>query len=153
MKSKLKPCPFCGGEASVNITKYHAESDVAKLNGQASFYGVNCVSCGADTRGLVGSKTEEEAIRAWNRRAPELAAENDKLKAENARLRGALEWVLESSQLWRGTDRCESAILDEIYQEGASEFDEGEYFIKLSLADDFLDKIISRAEAALKGKD
>lgn len=57
--TKLKPCPFCGGEASV-IGKPH----------ETKF----CVGCGDDTcLGFSGLGwlygTEEDAAAAWNRRA------------------------------------------------------------------------------------
>jgi Lar family restriction alleviation protein len=65
----ILPCPFCGGEARINQTTYsNKENSIVKLNGTNVFYGVNCISCGADTRGLVGSKTEQEAIDRWNKR-------------------------------------------------------------------------------------
>lgn len=56
---ELKPCPFCGGEASV-IGKPH----------ETKF----CVGCGDDTcLGFSGLGwlygTEEDAAAAWNRRA------------------------------------------------------------------------------------
>lgn len=48
---KLKPCPFCGGEAV--------------FRGQTYYY-IWCKSCLAETR---GSENKEEAIEAWNSRA------------------------------------------------------------------------------------
>ena len=51
-ETKLKPCPFCGGEASM----YIAYDDG---------YYVCCDECGC---GLPVYNTEEEAIEAWNRR-------------------------------------------------------------------------------------
>lgn len=71
-ESALKPlldCPFCGGKAALNTIKYDPRNDIVRLNGQDVFHGVNCISCGADTRGIVGSKTQEEAAAKWNRRA------------------------------------------------------------------------------------
>lgn len=51
MKNELKPCPFCGGEASLHI---HDR------------YGVECDNC---SMGLGCIKlTKEEAIQAWNTR-------------------------------------------------------------------------------------
>ena len=50
--TELKPCPFCGGEASM----YIAYDDG---------YYVCCDECGC---GLPVYNTEEEAIEAWNRR-------------------------------------------------------------------------------------
>lgn len=51
---KLKPCPFCGGEAKLNL-----------LLGN---YCVTCKSCMGAIFPATGM-TEEEAIEAWNRRA------------------------------------------------------------------------------------
>lgn len=48
---KLKPCPFCGGEAEV-ISVY-------------SHYGVMCKGCGA---GTVSADTIDGAAKAWNKR-------------------------------------------------------------------------------------
>lgn len=50
--TELKPCPFCGGEASI----YVAYDDG---------YYVCCDECGC---GLPVYNTEEDAIREWNRR-------------------------------------------------------------------------------------
>lgn len=53
--TKLKPCPFCGGEARFANTD---ENWIA------------CVDCGAETTFF---DTKEEAIEAWNRRANDAA--------------------------------------------------------------------------------
>ena len=52
MTDKLKPCPFCGGEAE-------------KQWGMMAIYWVECTDCGAE-----GSQhgSLEEAIAAWNTR-------------------------------------------------------------------------------------
>ena len=57
MQNKLKPCPFCGGEAEVVFG--------------ACDYNVYQVCCtGANCHAMAGwSDTEEEAIEEWNRRA------------------------------------------------------------------------------------
>ena len=54
--TKLKPCPFCGGEAST----YVAYDDG---------YYVCCDECGC---GLPVYNTEEEAVEAWNKRVGEV---------------------------------------------------------------------------------
>ncbi len=54
---KLKPCPFCGGEGCV-------QEHVFK--GLTNTYGVVCLDCCAEIRQFY--RTEEEAIKAWNRR-------------------------------------------------------------------------------------
>lgn len=65
---QLKPCPFCGGEASIGTIKYDAEF-VAKQNwNQDVFYFVSCVLCSASTQQVTGAKTEADAASKWNRR-------------------------------------------------------------------------------------
>ena len=63
MAEKLKPCPFCGGEA--------------KLRNEGSCSFVKCKNCGAEA-GLVHISAEycanEKAAEAWNRRV-----DNDKV--------------------------------------------------------------------------
>ena len=53
--SELKPCPFCGGEATTMEIQYEGWTAM-------------CVDCPAETSYLF---TEEEAIEAWNRRVSE----------------------------------------------------------------------------------
>ena len=52
MTEKLKPCPFCGGEAMI----------ISEIN----YHHVRCVKCFTITDWY---KTKEEAIEAWNTRA------------------------------------------------------------------------------------
>lgn len=61
---KLKKCPFCGGEAEINICTFTDEYIV--------FY-PRCKdrNCIANIIHGVGSKTKEEAAEKWNRRAEE----------------------------------------------------------------------------------
>lgn len=56
---KLKPCPFCGGEAKVG----YAINDYNR-------WGVSCNICGCVVEVGFGEydDTPEEAIKAWNRR-------------------------------------------------------------------------------------
>lgn len=54
MSEKLKPCPFCGGEASIN-----------RPSGRMLFC-VVCDDCDANSGYYF---TEEDAARAWNSRA------------------------------------------------------------------------------------
>jgi len=51
---KLKPCPFCGGEAQIKGTTMRGA------------IWISCRSCWAET---FGAYSEEEAIGQWNRRA------------------------------------------------------------------------------------
>ena len=57
MIEKLKPCPFCGGEA--------------KLEKVSGFVVAKCGDCGAES-GVVGISAEycanDKAIEKWNRR-------------------------------------------------------------------------------------
>ena len=50
---KLKPCPFCGGEARVMDMGYP--------------HWVYCTKCGAKVHGRTND--EKDSIEAWNRRA------------------------------------------------------------------------------------
>ena len=57
MKDKLKPCPFCGGEARIIEHEF---------TGANNTYGIKC-ECG--TQGFQFWESIDEAIEAWNRRA------------------------------------------------------------------------------------
>lgn len=59
---KLKPCPFCGGEAKINVD--HEEVEDTEKRHWA--YTVVCNRCCA-TSGL--TYLPEKAREAWNRRA------------------------------------------------------------------------------------
>lgn len=56
MNEKLKPCPFCRGEADAMYTYSVAD---------CKFYIVKCLQCGIETP---FKHTEEEAIKTWNTR-------------------------------------------------------------------------------------
>ena len=51
MADNLKPCPFCGGEATIIGDDY---------------YWCQCLNCWAET---LGSEDVQQAIEYWNRRA------------------------------------------------------------------------------------
>lgn len=55
---ELKPCPFCGGEATLNIAPY--------IGGAGFGYIVECDKCWSKT-GYYSQKAE--AVAAWNSRA------------------------------------------------------------------------------------
>ncbi len=59
---ELKPCPFCGGEAEINVDR-EAVEDTEKRHWA---YTVVCKRCCA-TSGL--TYLPEKARKAWNRRA------------------------------------------------------------------------------------
>lgn len=127
MTENLKSCPFCGSNAEFNSDEFGE--------------GVDCKSCGATLRnGVYGEYGRKLASAAWNTRPLEDAiqkeldearednvdnmeyhvAERERLKAENARLREALEFYAELDgngiQLYGDMDSK------------ALEFDDGESF-------------------------
>ena len=57
MNDKLKPCPFCGGEAKVS--KYEIITNMPT-------HSVHCADCYSRTWGMFDK--EKQAIEAWNRR-------------------------------------------------------------------------------------
>ena len=63
---ELKPCPFCGGEAST--------SHGSNITGGKYFF-VSCEACNCRTSDFYewyfGGAYEREAIEAWNRRVSE----------------------------------------------------------------------------------
>ena len=87
MTEKLKTCPFCGGEAEFNSDEFGE--------------GVCCKSCGATLHnGVYGEEGRKLASSDWNARPieNELNEKIEKLEAENARLREALESILDAAQ-------------------------------------------------------
>lgn len=63
MNEKLKPCPFCGGEAVLENAEQYTT-----CKGWNSVYGVECQNCSVQTRGFL---TRQEAINSWNTRVKE----------------------------------------------------------------------------------
>lgn len=59
---ELKPCPFCGGKAELNVDP----EAIADTEGRRWAYTVSCNRCCA-VSGL--AYLPEKAIEAWNRRA------------------------------------------------------------------------------------
>lgn len=66
---KLKPCPFCGGQANIGIVKYPEDSNAARLNKRFEGYFLHCEQCSAALRFGLSYATEDEAVKAWNKRA------------------------------------------------------------------------------------
>lgn len=86
--AKLKPCPFCGGEAEVWV------SDVTD---RAIVY---CTVCDAQIR---IRQNEQEAIEAWNHRVSEKSAENQRNGHEKDDEYWAEEAMFDS--FWGGIDQ------------------------------------------------
>ena len=85
MTENLKSCPFCGGKP-----------DFENEGSDYGFYAV-CSRCGCWTGAL---RTKDESLKRWNNRPieNELIGKIGKLEAENARLREALESILDAAQ-------------------------------------------------------
>ena len=68
---KLKPCPFCGGEAEIVEDRLYSDD----------YYAGRCKSCAATS---IFEFTKEEAVAAWNRRVcvstPQKTDKTDKAK-------------------------------------------------------------------------
>lgn len=58
--NELKPCPFCGGEASILVKDWDNRADE---------YKITCSLCGVMQKNYTFEKSD--AIAAWNRRAGE----------------------------------------------------------------------------------
>lgn len=76
--TELKPCPFCGGEASPNgKVRYSPSYEGTWADGSkvTDAFFVNCIKCGADNRAHLGHQTKAQAIAAWNTRASDKEVE------------------------------------------------------------------------------
>ena len=65
MNKELKPCPFCGGEAVINVIEPH-EHVVVNLPPYPGGAFIECTGCACAMSG----QSEEEVIEAWNTRKP-----------------------------------------------------------------------------------
>ncbi len=63
MSNKLKPCPFCGGEAELSMHFWASPTTVV------TYYAV-CTKCSCRMQhsGYNDEETREDIIEAWNRR-------------------------------------------------------------------------------------
>lgn len=90
---KLKPCPFCGGEAEIVEDHLFGED----------YYAGRCRSCAATS---IFEFTKEEAVAAWNRRNyPEKQDSSNLTYADVEKIVKPLEWD-EGTGLW-AADICE----------------------------------------------
>ena len=95
MTENLKRCPFCGGEAK--CIEYYG------------LYHVVCCDCYTTGRDCPSIET---ACKAWNSRPieNELIEKIEKLKAENTRLREALEFYA-NTDVYEYYDKYESTAI------------------------------------------
>lgn len=65
MSKELKPCPFCGGEAMLEVIHPHEHMlvNIPPYGGSAF---IECTSCSCAMAG----ETEAEVVETWNRRKP-----------------------------------------------------------------------------------
>lgn len=93
--SKLKPCPFCGGEARIS-TEYD-------MDGFGTFHQVKCTQCGASSRQHFCSHGNEdpqyysEVREDWQERVDSEGVAQ--LKADNAKLLSSLEKMMSAIKL------------------------------------------------------
>ncbi|MES1979596.1 MAG: Lar family restriction alleviation protein [Pseudomonadota bacterium] len=81
----LKPCPFCGGEASdTGVIRYDHKHEAFFKDGTriTEAFFCNCISCGVTNRGMLGHQTREKAITAWNRRSELSGKDAERLDAQ-----------------------------------------------------------------------
>ena len=99
MTEELKPCPFCGG-FKATIEPVFIESFSTPR------FCVICSDCGADSQVDLGQSGAEEC---WNTRPIE-----DKLRAENERLRAILAWYADEENYreeYYEDERCEDSMV------------------------------------------
>ena len=65
MTKELRRCPFCGGEAEVVPHLYYS---IKTEREECDSFHVECKNC--QSQGYAFWGTEEQAIKAWNRRKP-----------------------------------------------------------------------------------
>lgn len=84
MKEKLKSCPFCGG--------------TAEIIEEGAGFNIKCADCYVEMTPFATDK--RDAIKMWNDRPIEDKVQKkiEKLKAENARLREALEKIIDRAE-------------------------------------------------------
>lgn len=66
---KLKPCPFCGGEAIINEIPPHTHVIATFMPDCKGMCFIECSQCSCG----IGEDTKELAIERWNRRTDNAA--------------------------------------------------------------------------------
>lgn len=69
MSESLKSCPFCGGNAAFATITYGEQTRREQDLPDAPMHYVSCTHCAANTLGIWGSRTTEDAAHRWNSRA------------------------------------------------------------------------------------
>ena len=65
MNEKLRPCPFCGGEAYMIEVEPHTHKIAIWVPDSVGECFIECTNCTC----AMSANTKEEAVAAWNRRA------------------------------------------------------------------------------------
>lgn len=114
MTDKLKPCPFCGGEAVLRIVEPHTHYivDMPDYGGGAF---VECTEC---TCG-VSAETEQAAVKVWNIRKPmdRIVEQLEEQKKLNVELWESASWMPDKTMYGNKAKGYEEAI--EIVKGGA----------------------------------
>lgn len=63
MSEELKPCPFCGGKAVIEVIEPHRHI-ICKMPVYKGGAFIECTECGC----AISGETETEATEKWNRR-------------------------------------------------------------------------------------
>ena len=63
MSEELKPCPFCGGKAVIEVIQPHRHI-ICKMPVYKGGAFIECTECGC----AISGETETEATEKWNRR-------------------------------------------------------------------------------------
>lgn len=119
---RLKPCPFCGGDAEM------IEAPGNAFAGQRTIYRVECKK-GIECPGMPGTRgydTEREAAAAWNTRAADEQAEKrnqlrDLFKPtpeQQKRWRESYEKITEKLKKERCCDYCQNAKFEPHLEHG-----------------------------------
>ncbi|MEG2001446.1 MAG: Lar family restriction alleviation protein, partial [Evtepia sp.] len=84
MNKKLKPCPFCGGEAveGNNAQVYFDRDTLAEVDyDEPDGFWIECKECGA----MAGEfETRQAAIESWNTRTPDIVRCGECIQFEGA---------------------------------------------------------------------